>query len=47
MDRQPTHVMISTHELLIRLLGHRLCGLLIALLGAAGLLGTFITFWPR
>jgi hypothetical protein len=46
MDKHAIHILVSGHEVMIRLLGHRLCGLLIALLGAAGLMGTFITFWP-
>jgi hypothetical protein len=37
----------GTHEALIDLLNHRLVGAAIALMGSAGIAGTFILYWPR
>jgi len=37
----------GAHEALIDLLNHRLVGAAIALMGSAGIAGTFILYWPR
>ena len=37
----------GAHEMLIQLLNHRLVGAAIALMGSAGVVATFIVFWPR
>jgi len=42
-----TGLAAGTHEMLVDLLGHKLVGGAIALMGSAGLLGLLITFWPR
>ena len=36
----------GTHEALVDLLNHRLVGAAIAVMGGAGIIGTFILFWP-
>ena len=36
----------GVHQGLIDLLNHRLVGAAIALMGSAGIIGTFILFWP-
>jgi hypothetical protein len=36
----------GAHQALIELLHHRLVGAAIALMGGAGIIGTFILFWP-
>jgi hypothetical protein len=35
------------HQLLVELLNHRLVGVAIAVMGSAGVVATFIVFWPR
>ena len=42
-----TGVLVSTHEMVIDLLRHKLVGAAIALMGAAGLAGILVTFWLR
>jgi hypothetical protein len=37
----------GAHEALVDLLNHRLVGAAIALMGSAGIIGTFILFWPN
>jgi hypothetical protein len=37
----------GAHEMLVDLLNHRLVGAAIALMGSAGIVATFIVFWPR
>jgi hypothetical protein len=44
---RPTGFMTGAHEIMIGLLNHRLVGAVIALMGSAGIAGTFIIFWPR
>jgi hypothetical protein len=44
---RPSGFLAGAHELLIELLNHRLVGAAIALMGSAGVVATFIVFWPR
>jgi hypothetical protein len=44
---RPSGFVGGAHELLIELLNHRLVGAAIALMGSAGVVATFIVFWPR
>lgn len=44
---RPSGFLGGAHELLIELLNHRLVGAAIALMGSAGVVATFIVFWPR
>jgi len=44
---RPGGFMAGAHSALIDLLNHRLVGALIALMGSAGIAGTFILYWPR
>jgi hypothetical protein len=36
----------GAYETAIVLLGHKACGVLIAAMGAAGVVATFVGFWP-
>jgi hypothetical protein len=44
---RPSGFLQGAHELVIELLNHRLVGAAIALMGGAGVIATFIVFWPR
>ena len=43
----PGGLLSGAHEALVELLNHRLVGAAIAVMGSAGIIGTFIIFWPR
>jgi hypothetical protein len=42
-----TSLVIGVHEMVIQHLRHKLVGGAIALMGAVGLIGLLITFWPH
>jgi hypothetical protein len=44
---RPSGFLRGAHELLVELLNHRLVGAAIVLMGSAGIVATFIVFWPR
>jgi hypothetical protein len=44
---RPTGFVAGAHGLVLELMRHKLSGAIIALIGVAGIAGTFITFWPR
>jgi hypothetical protein len=44
---RPTGFLAGAHAMLLQLMRHKLSGAIIALIGIAGIAGTFITFWPR
>ena len=48
-DRQfrQTGLVAGAHRMVLELMRHKLSGAVIALIGIAGIAGTFITFWPR
>jgi hypothetical protein len=37
----------AVHEATLKLMRHKFFGAALALMGIAGIAGTFITFWPR
>jgi hypothetical protein len=43
---RPSGFLGGAHDALVELLNHRLVGAAIALMGSAGVIGTFIIFWP-
>ena len=43
----PTGLVAGAHRRVLELMRHKLSGAVIALIGIAGIAGTFITFWPR
>lgn len=42
-----TGLVAGAHRMVLELMRHKLSGAVIALIGIAGIAGTFITFWPR
>ena len=44
---RPTGFVAGAHGMALELMRHKLSGAIIALIGIAGIAGTFITFWPR
>ena len=44
---RPVGLMAGVHKIVLDLMRHKLSGAIIALIGIAGIAGTFITFWPR
>ena len=44
---RPTGLVAGAHGMVLHLMRHKLSGAIIALIGVAGIAGTFITFWPR
>lgn len=44
---RPTRFVAGAHGMVLELMRHKLSGAIIALAGIAGIVGTFITFWPR
>jgi len=44
---RPTGFVAGAHRIALDLMRHKLSGAFIALIGIAGIAGTFITFWPR
>ena len=44
---RPTGFIAGAHRRVLHLMRHKLSGAIIALIGVAGIAGTFITFWPR
>jgi hypothetical protein len=44
---RPTGLVAGAHGMVLDLMRHKLSGAIIALIGLAGIAGTFITFWPR
>ena len=44
---RPKGLVAGAHALALDLMRHKLSGAIIALIGIAGIAGTFITFWPR
>jgi hypothetical protein len=44
---RPSGFLGGVHQLLVELLNHRLVGVAIAVMGSAGVVATFIVFWPR
>ena len=44
---RPSGFLRGAHELMVELLNHRLVGAAIVLMGSAGIVATFIVFWPR
>ena len=44
---RPTGLVAGAHGMVLDLMRHKLSGAIIALIGIAGIAGTFITFWPR
>ncbi|MFL5100304.1 MAG: hypothetical protein ACJ8E5_06850 [Xanthobacteraceae bacterium] len=44
---RPTGFVAGAHRRVLDLMRHKFSGAVIALIGIAGIAGTFITFWPR